>query len=191
VLAGKYRVERVLGIGGMGVVVAVHHTELDQKFALKFLLPAATTSDDLVKRFVREGKAAVKLEGLHAAKVHDAGRLENGNQYIVMEYLDGHDLREEITNGKGQIPIADAVSWILQAAEGLAEAHALGIVHRDLKPGNLFLTKASVVKVVDFGISKNIDPAHATGLSLTRTEMLLGSPLYMSPEQMRSSKHVD
>ena len=191
VLAGKYRVERILGIGGMGVVALVNDTELDQKFALKCLLPVASSSDELVNRFLREGRAAVKLKGTHAARVHHAGRFDNGWPYIVMEYLDGHDLRAEIDKGKNEIAIEKAATYVLQAAEGLAEAHALGIVHRDLKPGNLFLTKSGVVKVLDFGISKNIDPSHATGLSLTRTEMLLGSPLYMSPEQMRSSKHVD
>ena len=196
ILASKYRVEKVLGIGGMGVVVAAHHVDLDQKVALKFLLPQAASNDDLVNRFLREARASVRLKGLHVAKTLDVGRLEDGCPYIVMEFLDGHDLHAEIRSKGVALPIDIACSYVLQAAEGLAEAHSLGIVHRDLKPGNLFLTRGvdgrPLVKVLDFGISKTMDKSIVSdGLSLTKTEMLLGSPLYMSPEQMRSSKHVD
>ncbi|MDB4938682.1 MAG: hypothetical protein JWP87_5654 [Labilithrix sp.] len=195
ILASKYRVEKVLGVGGMGVVVAAEHIELSQKVALKFLLKQASSNDDLVSRFLREARASVRLKGAHVAKTLDVGRLEDGCPYIVMEFLDGHDLHAEIRGGVGLVAVEDAVSYVIQAAEGLAEAHALGIVHRDLKPGNLFLTRGvdgrPLVKVLDFGISKTMDPIGGDGLSLTKTEMLLGSPLYMSPEQMRSSKHVD
>ncbi|MBX3192243.1 MAG: serine/threonine protein kinase, partial [Labilithrix sp.] len=196
ILASKYRVEKVLGVGGMGVVVAAHHVDLDQKVALKFLLPAAATNEELVNRFLREARASVRLKGSHVAKVLDVGRLEDSCPYIVMEFLDGNDLHAVIRARSGPIAIEDAVSYLLHAAEGLAEAHALGIVHRDLKPGNLFLTRGvdgrPLVKVLDFGISKTIDTSiGGDQMSLTKTEMLLGSPLYMSPEQMRSSKHVD
>ena len=199
ILASKYRVEKVLGVGGMGVVVAAEHIELSQKVALKFLLKQAAANDDLVGRFLREARASVRLKGAHVAKTLDVGRLEDGAPYIVMEFLDGHDLHAEIRNAAsagGALAIVDAVSYVVQAAEGLAEAHSLGIVHRDLKPGNLFLTRGvdgrPLVKVLDFGISKTMDPSvGGDGLSLTNTSMLLGSPLYMSPEQMRSSKHVD
>ncbi|MBX3193419.1 MAG: protein kinase [Labilithrix sp.] len=195
VLAAKYRIEKVIGVGGMGIVVSAMHLELDQRVALKFLLPQAATNDELVGRFVREAKASVKLKGTHVAKVLDVGRMDDGRAYIVMEYLDGRDLGAELKASNDQFPIEDAVSWMLQACEGLAEAHALGIVHRDLKPGNLFLTRGldgrSLVKVLDFGISKSINPNSSDMLSLTKTEMLLGSPLYMAPEQMRSSKYVD
>ena len=196
VLASKYRVEKVLGIGGMGVVVAAHHLELDERVALKFLLPAAAANTELVERFLREARASVRLKGAHVAKTLDVGRLADNCPYIVMEYLEGHDLHVEIRNGAGNLPITTAISYVLQAAEGLAEAHSRGIVHRDLKPGNLFLTRGvdghPLVKVLDFGISKTLDTGvGGEGLSLTRTEMLLGSPLYMSPEQMRSSKSVD
>ena len=195
VLAAKYRIEKVIGVGGMGVVVSAMHLELDQRVALKFLLPHAANNEELVGRFVREAKASVKLKGTHVAKVLDVGRMDDGRAYIVMEYLEGRDLGAELKAGADQLPIEDAVSWMLQACEGLAEAHALGIVHRDLKPGNLFLTRSAegraLVKVLDFGISKSINPNTSDMLSLTKTEMLLGSPLYMAPEQMRSSKYVD
>ncbi len=195
-LASKYRVEKVLGVGGMGVVVAAHHIELDQRVALKFLLPQAASNGELVERFLREARASVRLKGTHVAKTLDVGRLEDNCPYIVMEFLEGNDLHAELRSNNGVIPIEIAASYVLQAAEGLAEAHSLGIVHRDLKPGNLFLTRGvdgrPLVKVLDFGISKTLDNGlGGEGLSLTRTEMLLGSPLYMSPEQMRSSKHVD
>jgi serine/threonine-protein kinase len=197
ILASKYRVEKVLGIGGMGVVVAAHHLDLDQRVALKFLLPQASANYELVGRFLREAKASVRLKGTHVAKTLDVGRLEDGAPYIVMEFLDGHDLHAELLQAEGHLATADVASYMVQAAEGLAEAHSLGIVHRDLKPGNLFLTRGvdgkPLVKVLDFGISKTLDPSPggAEALSLTKTEVLLGSPLYMSPEQMRSSKSVD
>lgn len=195
VLAAKYRIEQVIGVGGMGVVVSAMHLELDQRVALKFLLPQAATNDELVGRFVREAKASVKLKGKHVAQVLDVGRMDDGRAYIVMEYLEGRDLGAELKASRDQFSIEEAVSWMLQACEGLAEAHALGIVHRDLKPGNLFLTRGTdgrpLVKVLDFGISKSINPNSSDMLSLTKTEMLLGSPLYMAPEQMRSSKYVD
>lgn len=195
VLASKYRIEGVIGAGGMGVVVSAMHLELEQRVALKFLLPQAATNDELVGRFVREAKASVKLKGTHVAKVLDVGRMDDGRAYIVMEYLDGRDLGAELKASTEQFAIEDAVSWMLQACEGLAEAHALGIVHRDLKPANLFLSRSpdgrALVKVLDFGISKSINPNSSDMLSLTKTEMLLGSPLYMAPEQMRSSKYVD
>jgi eukaryotic-like serine/threonine-protein kinase len=195
ILAAKYRIEKVIGVGGMGIVVSAMHLELDQRVALKFLLPQAAQSEELVGRFVREAKSSAKLKGRHVAKVLDVGRMDDGRAYIVMEYLEGRDLGAELKASGDQFPIEDAVSWMLQACEGLAEAHALGIIHRDLKPGNLFLTRGPegrpLVKVLDFGISKSINPNASDMFSLTKTEMLLGSPLYMAPEQMRSSKHVD
>ena len=191
VLAGKYRVERVLGIGGMGIVVAAKHVTLEQMVALKFLLPTSIESTEAVERFLREAKAAVRLKSEHVAKVTDVGTLENGAPYMVMEYLAGADLAEVVRVG-GRLSIEESVSFLLQAAEAIAEAHSLGIVHRDLKPQNLFVTRRvdgnPLIKVLDFGISKTVD---AGGLSLTRTSSIMGSPLYMSPEQMRSTKTVD
>jgi serine/threonine-protein kinase len=191
VLAGKYKVEDVLGVGGMGVVVAARHIQLEQKVALKFLRPEAMQSKEAVERFLREARNAVRLRSEHVAKVTDVGTLDSGAPYMVMEYLDGADL-SRVVHATGSIAIEEAVYFVLQACEAIAEAHSLGIIHRDLKPQNLFVTRRvdgkPLVKVLDFGISKSID---AQGLSLTRTSSIMGSPLYMSPEQMRSSKNVD
>ncbi len=193
ILAGKYRVERVLGRGGMGVVVAAHHLLLDEKVAIKFLLPEALANADAVGRFAREARAAVKIKSEHVARVSDVGTLENGATYLVMEYLDGLDLGGWLAQ-HGPLPIEQAVEFILQASEAIAEAHSLGIVHRDLKPANLFVIRrpdgALSTKVLDFGISRTTELGPTTGV-VTQTATVMGSPLYMSPEQMRSSKDVD
>jgi len=194
VLAGKYRVERVIGVGGMGVVVAAHHVQLDEKVALKFLLPEALGNPEAVARFAREARAAVKIKSEHVARVTDVGTLPNGAPYMVMEYLDGGDLAEWLKQ-RGALPIEQAVEFVLQACIAVADAHALGIVHRDLKPANLFCVRRSdgqlSIKVLDFGISKMTDTSGLASGSVTRTSALMGSPLYMSPEQMRSSRDVD
>ena len=194
ILAGKYRVERVLGSGGMGVVVAAWHLELEQRVAMKFLHPLALERTDTAERFRREARSAAKIRSEHVARVIDVGVMEGGVPYMVMEYLEGHDISDEMAK-VGMLPIEDAVDYVLQAIEALAEAHAAGIVHRDLKPANLFIaTRADgsrIVKVLDFGISKSLLGASVAELSLTRTSVLIGSPLYMSPEQMRSAKDVD
>ena len=192
ILAGKYRVERVLGAGGMGVVVQATHLELDERVALKFLLPDAVESVEASARFVREARAAVKIKSEHVARVVDVGRLENGAPYMVMEFLEGSDLNALIE--RGPLPIEDAIDYVIQACDAMAEAHAVGIVHRDLKPSNLFLTRrtdgSGLVKVLDFGISKvNVPDSSAAGL--THTSAFMGSPYYMSPEQMRSARNVD
>jgi serine/threonine-protein kinase len=192
VLAGKYKVEDVLGVGGMGVVVAARHLQLEQKVALKFLRPEAMQSKEAVERFLREARNAVRLRSEHVAKVQDVGTLDSGAPYMVMEFLEGADL-SRVVHATGSITIEEAVYFVLQTCEAIAEAHSLGIIHRDLKPQNLFVTRRvdgkPLVKVLDFGISKSIDTQ--SGLSLTRTSSIMGSPLYMSPEQMRSSKNVD
>lgn len=194
VLAGKFEVERVLGEGGMGVVVAARHLELDQRVAVKFLLPEIAKRNDAAERFRREARAAVKIKSEHVARVLDVGSNEDGVPYMVMEYLEGHDLGDELRE-RGQLPIEEAVRYLLEACEAVAEAHAAGIVHRDLKPANLFLARRAdgtrLVKVLDFGISKSVSGGSAADLSLTATSALIGSPLYMSPEQMHSAKSVD
>jgi len=191
VLAGKYRIEQVLGRGGMGVVVAATHLQLDERVALKFLLPEALTHPEAVARFEREARAAVKIKSEHVARVTDVGKLENGSPYMVMEFLNGADLGQYLEQ-HGPLPIDEAVHYILQACEAIAEAHSLSIVHRDLKPANLFrILRADgtpSIKVLDFGISKVITGHEA---SLTQTSSMMGSPYYMSPEQMTSSKNVD
>jgi eukaryotic-like serine/threonine-protein kinase len=195
VLAGKYRVERVLGAGGMGVVVAALHIQLEERVALKFLLPEALGDAEAVARFVREARAAVKIKSEHIARVLDVGTLETGAPYIVMEYLEGGDLAAWIKQ-RGALPVELAVEFVLQACVAVADAHALGIIHRDLKPANLFCVRRSdgqfLIKVLDFGISKLTDMSGSTsGMAMTKTSSLMGSPLYMSPEQMRSAKDVD
>jgi len=194
ILAGKYRVERVLGIGGMGVVVAAHHIQLDEKVALKFLLPEALGNPDAVARFAREARAAVKIKSEHVARVSDVGTLPNGAPYMVMEYLDGGDLAAWIRQ-RGALPIEQAVDFVLQACEAIAEAHALGIVHRDLKPANLFCIRRAdgrlSIKVLDFGISKMSQFGGPGPSAMTHASTLMGSPFYMSPEQMRSAREVN
>ena len=193
ILAGKYRIDRVLGAGGMGVVVAATHLELLETRAIKFMLPEALTNADAVERFVREARAASLLKSEHVARVFDVGRLESGAPYMVMEHLEGTDL-DIVLRSRGQLPIGEGILYVLQAAEALAEAHGRGIIHRDLKPSNLFIsTRANgspCVKVLDFGISKIIGAVGAD-VDLTKEHTVLGSPHYMSPEQMRSSRDVD
>jgi serine/threonine-protein kinase len=193
VLAGKYRVERIMGQGGMGVVVAARHAELGELRALKLMLPGAAASAEAVDRFMREARAAARLRSEHVTRVHDVGRLESGAPYIVMEYLEGSDL-QQLLEARGTIRPEDAVGYVLQACEAVGEAHAAGIVHRDLKPANLFLTRAAngapCIKVLDFGIAKLGDVAPGA-VAMTAATQMLGTPLYMSPEQMKSAHDVD
>lgn len=196
VFAGKYRVERVLGRGGMGVVIAARHLLLDELVAIKFLLPEALQSAEAVARFEREARAAVKIKSEHVARVTDVARLDNGAPYMVMELLRGQDLAA-VLRDRGPLPLADTADYLLQAGEAIAEAHALGIVHRDLKPPNLFLTQradgSACVKVLDFGISKLTVASASTSAdqAMTSTQAVMGSPLYMSPEQLMSARDVD
>ena len=193
ILAGKYRVDRVLGAGGMGVVVAAHHLQLDERVAIKFLLPEALEIPEAVTRFEHEARAAVKIKSEHVARIIDIGTLDGGAPYMVMEYLEGEDLAKLVL--RGALPVEQAVEFTLQACEALAEAHVLGIVHRDLKPANLFCIRRPdgllSVKVLDFGISKMTGLAASPGMSITKTGAVMGSPLYMSPEQMQSARAVD
>jgi len=192
-LAGKYLVERVIGQGGMGVVVLAQHIQLDEKVALKLLLPKGVENPDALGRFMREARAAAKVKGEHVARVSDVGQLENGVPYIVMEYLEGNDLAHWL-QARGALPMQQAVDFVLQVCDALANAHSVGIVHRDLKPANLFCVQRSdgelSIKVLDFGISKITTPG-APGHDMTRTTTLMGSPRYMSPEQMHMTKNVD
>ena len=191
ILAEKYRVERVLGQGGMGVVVLAEHLELRERVAIKFLLDTPADNAELAERFLREARAAVRIKSEHVVRVIDVGRLPTRAPYMVMEYLEGEDLSQRLLAGR--VPIEDAVDWVIQCSEAMHVAHRSGIVHRDLKPANLFLTHrpdgSALIKVLDFGISK-VKSTDAAQLSLTHTQAMMGSPLYMSPEQMRSSKDV-
>ena len=141
-IAGQYRVDRVLGAGGMGVVLAGRHVALDQRVAIKVLKPSAIDNPEFVARFDREARASARLRSEHVARVLDVGRSESGLPYMVMEYLSGKDL-SAVVRERGPLPVMDAADYVMQACEGLAEAHRAGIVHRDLKPANLFLTKAT------------------------------------------------
>ncbi|HEX3771570.1 MAG TPA: serine/threonine-protein kinase [Polyangiaceae bacterium] len=192
-LAGKYRVERVLGVGGMGVVVAARHEELGQLVAIKFVREDALGNEEAIERFLRESRAAARLRSEHVARVIDVGRLENGAPFMVMEFLEGFDLAEVLTRD-GALTVEVAAALMLQVCEAVGEAHAAGIIHRDLKPENLFLTSTvggtPKMKVLDFGVSKSQGLTQGEG-GLTRTRAILGSPLYMAPEQMRSSRDVD
>jgi serine/threonine-protein kinase len=193
ILAGKYRVERVLGEGAMGVVVAAMHVHLGERVALKFLKSELASSQEVVARFLREAQSAVRIKGEHIARVSDVGTLETGAPYMVMEYLTGSDLGD-LLEKKGKFDVATAADCVIQACDALAEAHVLGIVHRDLKPSNLFLTKrpdgSALVKVLDFGVAKllNNDPSKP---ALTANGAVIGSPVYMSPEQLLGKKTVD
>jgi eukaryotic-like serine/threonine-protein kinase len=191
VIAGKYRVERVLGRGGMGVVVAARHLRLRERVAIKFLLHGDRLYDDLVARFVREGRAAMRIRSEHVVRVHDIGTLETGEPFLVMEYLEGSDLGA-IVEREGPLPIDAALEYVLQAIEALAEAHARGIVHRDLKPSNLFLSHRAdgspIVKVLDFGIAKSTRSGADTA---SASNAVVGTPAFMAPEQMRTGAVID
>jgi len=191
VFLGKYRIESILGQGGMGVVAECTHLQLNQRLAIKMLRQDVLADQDAVERFMREAQAAAKLRSEYVAHVSDVGALENGTPYMVMEFLEGMDLGALIDD-RGKLAIPWACDLMLQTAEALAEAHSLGIVHRDIKPTNLFVTwrpdGTALIKVLDFGISKS---TMGTDMHLTQTQSLLGTPAYMSPEQMRSARLVD
>jgi serine/threonine-protein kinase len=194
-VAGRYLVEEPLGEGGMGIVVAARHLELGHRVALKYLRPEACRRPDLVDRFRWEGRSALRIRSEHVVRVLDAGTTPNGVPYLVMELLEGKDLATLMEERRGPLPVEEAIDYVLQACEAIAEAHALGIVHRDLKPENLFLTErpdgSPLIKVIDFGISSGLErrpegPSPADGC-----REILGSPAYMSPEQVRSFEGVD
>jgi len=191
-IAGKYEVLKLIGSGGMGYVLSAMHVELGEVVALKFLRPEALLIDELVERFAREARAAAKIRSEHVARVFDVGTLPDGVPFIVMEHLEGLDLADTLQQ-QGPLPIKVAVEYVMQACEALAAAHAAGVVHRDIKPENLFLTRHAqgldFIKILDFGISKvALTPGKR---AFVRTMMPLGSPVYMSPEQIRASDQVD
>jgi len=189
-IAEKYLVEGTLGRGGMGVVVKARHVELDQPVAIKVLREGVLDGDESTQRFMREARALARLGGEHVVRVSDVGRLPNGTPYMVMEYLDGTDL-SALLKKRGPLPPQEVADYGIQVCAALADAHGQGLIHRDLKPGNLFLVNrndgVTQLKVLDFGIAKFL-----TGSSrLTGDKMVLGSPRYMSPEQLRSPRDVD
>ena len=195
VIAEKYCVERILGVGGMGFVVSAKHLQLEEHFALKFLNKDFLGQKSVVERFTREARAACKIRSEHVARVYDVG-VHDGAPFLVMEHLVGRDLGTVLGDG-GRLRIEDAVEYTMHACEALAVAHSNGIVHRDIKPENLFLVEDEgglpVVKLLDFGISKialtDIE-SEREGSALTGT-LTLGTPCYMSPEQIRSTASAD
>ncbi|XXT14253.1 serine/threonine-protein kinase [Sorangium sp. So ce429] len=193
-IAAKYRVERVVAIGGMGVVLAARNEDLDQKVAIKILRQDALANQEAVARFLREARTAARLQGEHVARVFDVGTTETGVPFMVMEFLSGLDL-QQVIDTHGPLPIQDAVDYVLQALEAVAEAHAAGVVHRDIKPSNLFLAEhvdgTRHIKVLDFGISKGQGLDSPAEPGLTSTKQVMGSPGYMSPEQMMAPRTVD
>lgn len=194
VILGKYRVERVLGRGAMGIVLAARHIQLDDRVAVKMLLPEMLAEPGVRERFLREAKAARRIKSEHVARVIDVGELEPGTPYIIMEYLEGKDLAK-IRSERGALEIEEVVDYVIQACDAIAEAHSQGIIHRDLKPANLFLTRSPdgspLIKVLDFGTSKMHTGGTDPSLEMTQTGMAIGSPSYMSPEQMLSSRAID
>jgi eukaryotic-like serine/threonine-protein kinase len=194
VLLEKYQVQELLGEGGMGLVYRARHLHLKQDVALKFLRPSLVERPEAVERFLREARAMAQLRSEHVARVMDVAKLESGVPYLVMEFLHGSDLHTLLD--QGPLSIEDAIDYVVQACEAVGEAHMLGIIHRDLKPSNLFLTRrrdhSALIKVLDFGISKiPLDEGGELGPIVTATNSVVGSPRYMSPEQIRSARNVD
>ena len=189
-VGSKFRIERILGRGGMGTVYAATHIHLGTTVALKFLSAEMAKNPRTVERFMREARASASLRSDHVCRVSDVAT-EGETPYIVMELLEGRDLAK--VKREGPLAPTLAAEYVLQACAGVAEAHAVGIVHRDLKPGNLWLAARAdgspLVKVLDFGVAKG--PTQDGDFSLTQTSNIIGSPGYMSPEQLRSSKIVD
>lgn len=191
VLVGKYEVVSVLGVGGMGVVLRARHVALGEEVAVKLLSRELVGREEYVSRFYREARAAARIKSEHVARVIDVGSTEEGVPFLVMELLEGEDLEVYLTKRGGALAPGEAARLVLEACDAIAEAHELGIVHRDIKPANLFLARRgrgpAKVKVLDFGISKMAGDAG----SATRTSAIMGSPAYMSPEQLRSTRDVD
>jgi serine/threonine protein kinase len=191
VVLGKYHVERMLGRGGMGVVMAARNIDLDALFAIKLLTCEALDDADAGDRFWSEARRAARLQSEHAIRILDVGCLDSGAPYMIMEHLTGSNLKQ-LVRSSGPLPVEQAVTYVLQACDAISEAHSLGIIHRDLKPSNMFLTRrrdgSPCVKVLDFGISKQQTPNDP---ELTKSGVILGSPFYMPPEQMAHSKNAD
>ncbi len=193
IIAGKYRIDRLLGEGGMGAVARATHLITRIPVALKFMNPGFMRIEGAVERFLKEGEAAGRIRSDHVVQIFDVDKLPQGAPYIAMECLAGHDLQQIVeADGVAGLPIERAVHFTVQILRGLQAAHAVGIVHRDMKPSNCFAIERDgepdFVKLLDFGISKVSQPGQE---SLTRTNSALGTPLYMAPEQASSPRGVD
>jgi serine/threonine protein kinase len=195
ILLQKYRIEKVLGQGGMGTVFAAHHLALNERVAIKVLMHSASQHQEALARLQREARILARLRNEHVVHVIDLGRLADGSPFMVMEQLAGRDLAS-LLEEEGRLTVERAVGFVLQALVALSAAHANSIVHRDLKPDNLFCAErrdgSSVIKVLDFGISRLEQLDEGQGATpLTNPSAVMGTPLYMSPEQWRDSTAVD
>ncbi|HEX6764225.1 MAG TPA: serine/threonine-protein kinase, partial [Polyangiaceae bacterium] len=194
VVADRYVVGRMLGCGTMGTVRAAFDLDLDKEVAIKFISTDELSHEETVERFRREVRVAARIKSEHVVRVLDVGSLLDGTPFMVMELLEGHGLDAE-RDLRGVVPVDEAVGYVLPAIEVLAEAHAQGVVHRDIKPANLFLEnrvdEPRFVKVLDFGVSKSAVELTSRESAITKTGMIMGSPLYMAPEQLRSTHAAD
>jgi serine/threonine protein kinase len=192
-IAGRYRVEAILGKGGMGAVYRAVHEGSGRPVAVKWMLPSATADESAIERFLAEARTMARIEHANVVQILDMGE-ERGAPFLVMELLRGESLRQRLAK-RGRLGVAEAVDLLLPAMRGVAEAHREGIVHRDLKPDNIFLCETKdgrpkEAKVVDFGISKLAESSHASG-PVTKTGVAIGTPAYMSPHQLNAPKVVD
>jgi len=195
IIESKYRIVRLLGEGGMGAVYEGENVRIHRRVAIKILHPAAAANVDAVQRFEREAQAAGRIGSDHIVEVIDLGNLPEGDRFMVMEFLDGENLSQRI-QARGRLSPQEAASVMIQLLEGLGAAHGAGIIHRDLKPDNVYLVRsrrgqADFVKILDFGISKFNRLNKDSGMSMTRTGAVMGTPYYMSPEQAKGSKEMD
>ncbi|MFZ5894585.1 MAG: protein kinase domain-containing protein [Myxococcota bacterium] len=194
IVGGRYRIVSLIGVGGVGRVYLARHIELDTEVAIKVLRPEMTEREEAVQRFGREARASVRLRSERIARVFDVGTQE-GTPYFVMEYMLGCDLLE--LRRQGSTDLSTLAEFFIQACEGLADAHAQGVVHRDIKPENLFIVRDAngwrTLKIFDFGISKfSLTGKYSdVDLAAKRTEVMMGTPHYISPEQIRSTRDVD
>jgi serine/threonine-protein kinase len=191
VLVAKFRIVRIVGEGGMGVVYEAEHLSLSERVALKVLHSDQEPGDRRAQRLLREARAAARIKSEHVARVNDFGTLPDGSPFLVMELVEGESL-SRVLRERGPLPVEVAVQYALQICIALAEAHALGIVHRDIKPSNLIVAErrdgSELVKVLDFGVAKQVK---ADAPTMTASSGVLGSPSYMSPEQIRDAHSVD
>jgi eukaryotic-like serine/threonine-protein kinase len=193
VVGGKYRIDRLVGAGGMAVVLEAWHLDLEERVAMKLLNAQHARDEEALARFEREARAAFKIKSEHVARVLDVGRFDNRSPYIVMEFLEGVDLATRLEKGT-LFGVEEAADYILEACEAVQEAHNIGIVHRDLKPENIFLARrpdgSELCKVLDFGVSKMAGRASKRQRQLTGATAALGTPHYMAPEQWVSASEA-
>ncbi|HET7538729.1 MAG TPA: serine/threonine-protein kinase [Polyangiaceae bacterium] len=195
-LEDNYALERVIGCGGAGIVLAARHRRLGQRVALKFLRPDRPRAPEVLERLVLEAQITARIKSAHVTRMLDIGRLPDGEPFLVMEYLEGCDLAA-LLKARGPLASSDAVAYLRQACAGLTASHAMGIIHRDLKPSNLFLSLAPngspLVKILDFGSAEESPrPGTVAGThERARKPLDMGSPPFAAPEQLRAERPAD